>query len=335
MSEYKPASLEVMPAEVIVSREAGEKRPDAERVEEPPSETTESLGQKILEIEKKADMYLGSIEATEIGLNEARTKLGLPERSETPFSIATAQAALLKLEESRNILVDRDMTIRGSETPPQSVEQHENEKAVERIQPDAFLQNLASRLSAETGKDGAIVLDYLLHGARSPETAGIVTEVDQELKKNGIEMVHIYQGLTMESGDTDRFFVTNKINGCVATVVDTAYADGRRGVSFTHFPEFMSRRNVDAYRSAAKEAGVSRSLLMMDARRTGKEGELRAGLTEAFGETQTDRVFYDTSETTKPDYGVVLVKVTADKKEPFSFHTWAKSGAIPVPLRIQ
>src|SRR5688572_26159881 len=140
--------------------------------------------------------------------------------------------------------------------------------------------------------------EFMLKGVHDPGTQAIDAEAHEKLKERGWEFVDIYGGKSMSVGPDGAtgFLLTNKLNGCVATLISSERQDGTRDVAMTHFPDLAKERNFRTFDeligAEMAEAPKKQVTLLVTKRHSGVVEEYRNELRRRLGDDTEITVDY-------------------------------------------
>jgi hypothetical protein len=157
--------------------------------------------------------------------------------------------------------------------------------------------------------------------------------LQEYLKRRRIEgamiEVPLYGGGRIEAVPTDenKVLITEKLNGCIATIVWTESKDKRRSAQIAHFPSIMPDRHFEKISEMAtdadKAASVKGALVYMSSKRPESESRIIAHLKQVFGpDISIVSRYY--KERAGGESGIVAVELKPRQGKGILFHAGEK-----------
>jgi len=173
---------------------------------------------------------------------------------------------------------------------------------------------------------------YLLRGAHSPETRAIGNIVHENLRARGWTFVDIYGGTSVSVHPNERthFMLTNKLNGCIATLIASERADGTRDVAMTHFPDLAQEKNFAVLKQIIGEemsrAPKKKVVLLVTKKHAGAVAAYERELRQLLGPDVAIEVTTYTPDRANEATGMMVVEVPPTGKGSPRYQTWEKGG---------
>lgn len=120
--------------------------------------------------------------------------------------------------------------------------------------------------------------------------------------------------------------ITEKLNGCTATIIYTMHANKTRSAQLTHFPPFMLARHLEKISSLITqddiEASEKHALIYLQSKRKENEDEIISHIKRTLGENVSIVVEYYDNEDESDTLGIEI------KKEEVIYHVGSKDVVI-------
>lgn len=137
----------------------------------------------------------------------------------------------------------------------------------------------------------------------SPESDQDISPTIREyLKERNIEakvaQVPLFEGVRIEIGphEQNRVLITEKLNGCTATIIWTEREDHTRSAQLVHFPPFMLARHLEKISSLVTESDMGASnknaVIYLQSKRKENESDITSYIKNLLGENVSVSVEY-------------------------------------------
>ncbi|MBC7981920.1 hypothetical protein H7X65_02475 [Candidatus Parcubacteria bacterium] len=141
----------------------------------------------------------------------------------------------------------------------------------------------------------------------SESSEHISPAIAEYLKERSIEakviQVPLFEGVRIETGphEQEQVLITEKLNGCTATIIWTEQADHTRSAQLVHFPPFMLARHLEKISSLVTQDDIDapkkNALIYLQSKRKENEDEISTYIKSLLGEQASVTVeYYDTGE---------------------------------------
>ncbi|MBI5135398.1 hypothetical protein HZA86_04175 [Candidatus Uhrbacteria bacterium] len=179
-----------------------------------------------------------------------------------------------------------------------------------------FAQGIAKQLFPDDSKSAALLLHKLTgmieNGTSEEEEWQALLE--REGGKLPVKFVPVFGSDSIEVSaiDSPKWIATNKLNGCMATLVYTEDQRGKRSVAISHFPTLMNKRHIAALeqqRIHMFDAGVvKKAIIFLDDRYTEGLELIQQTIQQTLGISDVIIEHYQAGLAKQGD-GVVIVSV--------------------------
>jgi hypothetical protein len=160
----------------------------------------------------------------------------------------------------------------------------------------------------------------------------ITPTIKEYLKKRNIEahitQVSLFEGVRIEidPNEQDQVLITEKLNGCTATIIYTEHADKTCSAQLAHFPPFMLARHLEKITSLINQDDIDASqkhvLIYLQSKRKENEDEIISDIKRTLGENVSMVVEYYDKEDESDIVGIEI------KQEEVIYHIGAKDVVI-------
>lgn len=166
-----------------------------------------------------------------------------------------------------------------------------------------------------------------------PESEDDISPIIKEyLKKRNIEahinQVPLFEGVRVEinPNEQDQVLITEKLNGCTATIIYTEQVDKTRSAQLAHFPPFMLARHLEKISSLITQDDIDASqkhaLIYLQSKRKENEDEIISHIKRTLGENVSIVVEYYDKEDESDIVGIEI------KNDEVIYHVGAKDVVI-------
>lgn len=203
-------------------------------------------------------------------------------------------------------------------------------KKLSHIPPLVFIETLAHQVFADDPGAARQFAADLLSGKAENEEFFMQAKVAGRERQFLVEIVKVLEAkrFSVPEGAPTEVVLTSRLNGCIATLI-VADGKGGREAALSHFPPFMLDRNVknlDQVVTPDMRMAEKKTIFMLVAANRKEEiPRLREEVVKLVGADASVTVQEYTTDPTKPDSGVLLVKIPPAGEGSVSVHTWEKS----------